>query len=149
MNSRLQVRIQRIEHNGKVIRRVKTKRSKGFVDVPRWAEESVRRRLSKKNFLLFPNNHPQGTSIEKKLLLWPSADDGAFSGHYLRRLRDSATQLGLDPTKIDSRVLRRTRARQIAEKFGLATAAVFIRDSIETLRKHYADLNSGDIRVAD
>jgi hypothetical protein len=41
------------------------------------------------------------------------------------------------------------RARQVAEQLGLASAAVFIRDSIETLRKHYADLDSGDIRVSE
>ena len=157
-NDRLMVRVDRItDAKGKVLRRLKTKRSRAWVEAHKDAIAAVNRRTAEGQYLLFPFQspfqNPRALALlspeERRLGLWPAADDGEFSEHYLRRLRSSAAAFGLEKAKVDCRLLRRSRARHLAEKQGLANAAVYIRDSLDVLRKHYADLDASDIRLSE
>jgi len=146
--------VSRIMDGGKRVRRIKTKNSEDSINVPSFALPALNRRMKVQEFLLFPlpsfEALPQRfkdrfTSFEIENRLWPSADDHYFSDVYLMRLRAAAAKItGLDSSKIDSRILRRTCARELVLKYGYERAASVIRDNIDTLRKHYANLQSSD-----
>jgi hypothetical protein len=77
--------------------------------------------------------------------LWPPADAKVFSNAYRPRLRRAGKAAELPWKKIDSRTLRRTCAREMILAQGFEAAAAVLRDSIETLRAHYADLLPSDV----
>ncbi len=163
-----QIKIARIFDGKQLVRRVKTYKSEDFVHVPKFAIGALERRLAEKSFLLFPcydyktliasKYHQRLTDFEKEHKLWSmpseledSADEDTsngeygFSAAYLPRLRKAASGIeGLNPKNVDSRTFRRTCARELILKHGYERAASVIRDSVETLRKHYADLKSSD-----
>jgi hypothetical protein len=138
-------------HDGKtMVRRLKTKSR--TVNIPKMAKSAVKRRLAGGGFLLFPmppelpwTYGKHRTAFEHERQLWPSADDGGWSGAFLARLREAATAAGIDSTRIDSRMLRRTCARELILAHGFERAAAVLGDTVQTLRKHYADLEAEDV----
>ena len=159
LKGQAKIKLRKLVQDGKVVRRLKTARSEDEIQVPAFALPALKRRIKKKGFLLFPLNEESGAVVsdcenadEKALKLWP-IDDCEFSKAYLRRLKNSATKaneleslkLKIELEKLDSRTFRRTCAREMILKYGFDHAAAVLRDSVETLRKHYADLRAIDI----
>jgi hypothetical protein len=148
------ITIDRIFDGNTLIRRVKTKKSVDVVQVPGMALKALKRRVAEKNFLLFPlyddsliapRFRTARTSFEISNKLWPSAEEHEFSAVYIGLLREAAAKVrGLDPKKIDGRIFRRTCARELILKHGYERAAAVIRDNVDTLRGHYADLRAAD-----
>jgi hypothetical protein len=150
------------DDNGNLVRRLKTRKAGDAVMVPSSAKEALRRRLAEKHFLLFPlydenlidPKHRKRSQFERSHELWPEADESVFCEPYLQRLREAAAKLvaeqkvdpdRLSPTNIDSRLLRRTCGRELVLKYGFDHAAAVLRDNVDTLRKHYADLLASDV----
>jgi hypothetical protein len=161
-NGQYRIKIERImQKDGRkntVMRRVKTQRSEDAVVVPSFAVAALRAQMDRKEFLLFPLeadvvgvNASALTRLERRLKLWPAADDAAFSRAYLRRIKAAAMHANknsgakIEVAKTDSRTMRRTCAREMVLAHGFEHAAAVLRDSVTTLRKFYADLESSDV----
>ncbi len=154
----------------KLVRRIKTQRSEDTIIIPSFAREAVERRMAatSSEYLLFPlfdesliqpKLRENRTRFESNNHFWPAADDRAFTDNYRPILRKAANELAKELTgaekksaaerfsdkNIDSRTLRRTCAREMILAHGFEKAAAVLRDSIETLRKHYADLQAADV----
>lgn len=142
----------------KVLRRVKTQRSSDEILVPSFAVAALEAQLKQKTFLLFPLNEEAAavsadtlTRKERFLKLWPTADEAAFSRAYLRRIKAAVIHANehanakIDGEETDSRTMRRTCAREMILAHGFEHAAAVLRDSVETLRRHYADLQASDV----
>lgn len=163
------VTLSSIYDGSKRVRRLKTQKSHASnLRVPSYAAKAVERRLGKKSFLLFPCNQESGhkldwekraksrktgkmeprfTSFERENLLWPSADDKEFSSTFREILREAAAMAELPAKNINARTLRQTCAREMILKHGLDRAAALLRDSVVTLKNHYADLLPSDINT--
>ena len=163
-NGPYSIKIERImiieDGKNKVLRRVKTLRSSDEIVIPSFAVSALEAQMKKKTFLLFPlTDDAAAVSIdaltrkERFLKLWPTADDAAFSRAYLRRIKaavDHANEnakANIDGNKTDSRTMRRTCAREMILAHGFEHAAAVLRDSVETLRRHYADLQASDVNT--
>jgi integrase len=155
-NGGAQIVVNRIFDGDKQgVRKLKTTRSQDAVQVPAFAMAALKRRMDADEFLLFPMYDTSllppimqdRTKFEKKNGLWPTADEHQFSNCYRPRLRKAvkAFDASIEIKKVDARTLRRTCAREMILKHGYNQAAAVLRDSVETLRKHYADLQSSDI----
>ena len=149
----------------KLVRRVKTRAATDEVVVPAFSIEALNRRIAEKEFLLFPCYdyailEPRSvkllTEFEKQHKMWavPPKEFNennkhigySFSKAFCERIRKAATGVeGINIKKIDSRIFRRTCARELILKYGYEQAAAVIRDDVGTLRKHYANLTASDI----
>jgi len=159
---------------GRTVRRIKTERSEDVIQVPTWAVDALKRRIEANEYLLFPlvelswvaprfyrddNQKEVRSEFEQGHKLWPAADNSEFTNCFRPILRAAAEKIGkalkkakknaeaarFDKENIDSRTFRRTCAREMILSYGFEKAAAVLRDSIETLRKHYADLQAADV----
>lgn len=155
------IHIARIFDGSKLVRKVKTDKSEGYVEVPNFALPALKRRLKGNEFLLFPCEKPgewmeprcydAQTEFEKANKLWhvPPEQKGdktaeySWSAFYTPCLRSAGAKVK-DAREIDGRTLRRTCGRELILKYGFDRASSVLRDDITTLRSHYADLQSHD-----
>jgi hypothetical protein len=136
---------------------LKMDRSRDAANVPSWAKDAVKRRLEaakgKKTLFPFSESGCQmweyvRKKVDEKSALadfWPKAGDHFWSEMYLPKLREAAKAAGLDTEKIDSKTFRHTCGREMILKYGFDEAAAVLRDSVQTLRDHNADLLTSDV----
>ena len=174
-NGKTAIRIAPIfDDKGRLVRRVKTEKAEDTIQVPSFTVDALTRRVNAGEYLLFPmmdvkwiaprfwRNERQRdirTEFERERKLWPEPDESEFTTRYRPILRKAADDIAGEYMKadqkeaaqrfakenIDSRTFRRTCAREIILAHGFERAAAVLRDSVETLRKHYADLQAADI----
>lgn len=147
--------------NGLMVRTLKTENSTASLPIAAKLLPILERRSQATDLVTFPTLGARRLNAKTALdpvciaqvqnKIW-NGDD--FCITYLEKLRSAATAVGIlhlnadGSSKLDSRTLRRSRGRDIIVKGGSAEkAATMLRDSLETVIRHYAKLLPKDCKV--
>lgn len=159
LNGDIRIEVCPLRIDGKLVWKPKTKQSYGRVHLPEFSRATISTLLAIRNrsIMLFPDDPvlhagttPRKAGSEKRWLA------ERFCTAYLTALRTAATSANennanIDLSRLDGRTLRRSAGKRILIScgFDLNRAAACLRDTPETVRKHYARILPDDVTQPD
>ena len=159
LNGDIRIEVCPLRIGGMLVWKPKTKQSYGRVHLPEFARDTLSTLLVTRahHLMLFPDEPAlHGGTTPRKVGPERRWQAEKFCTMYLEALRAAADKANaknakIDLGKLDGRTLRRSAGKRILINcgFDLNRAAACLRDTPETVRKHYARILPDDVTQPD